>query len=112
MAAGVTFAAKKTGGLRMCMDLRQLNLRIPDQRYPMPKIESLTQAFLGKKYLSSLDLKSGYWNVRVNPKDCEKLAFLTPWGLFEWIRMPFGIKTAPMVFQRAMEKVFHGLEFI
>ena len=96
----------------MCMDLRQLNLRMIDQRWVMPKIEDLLNNFKGKKVMSSLDLKSGYWNVKVREEDCEKLAFLTPRGLFEWTRMPFGVKTAPMFFQKAMQKVFEGLDFV
>ena len=111
-AHGVTFAQKKTGDLRICFDYRPLNLRIHDQRGVMPKLENLLARFKGKKYISSLDLKSGYWHIPVDKKDVEKTAFLTPWGLYEWLRLPFGIKTAPIIFQNAMSEVFKGLEDI
>ena len=111
-AAGVTFAAKKNGEQRMCIDYRQLNLRIKDQRWTIPTINELLEKFKNKKYFSSIDLKSGYWNIEVEEKDREKLAFLTPWGLYEWNRMPFGIKTAPMFFQKAMQEVFHDMPYV
>ena len=111
-AAGITFSAKKNGELRMCIDFRQLNLRIVDERFPMPTMTELLSKFKNKKYLTSIDLKSGYWNIEVAEEDREKLAFITPWGLYEWNRMPFGIKTAPMVFQKAMYKIFEGLDFV
>ena len=111
-ACGLTFARKKNGELRMCLDLRQLNLRLQDQTCLMPKITDLLAQFKGKKVFSSIDVKSGYWNVEISEEDREKTAFLTPWGLFEWNRMPFGIKTAPFIFQRAMKKVFAGLDFV
>ena len=82
------------------------------QRWSMPKINDLLRSFQGKTYITSLDLKSGYFHIRVRPEDRDKTAFLTPWGLFEWNRLPFGIKTAPMFFQKAMERVFRGLDFI
>ena len=111
-AGGVTFSQKKSGGLRMCTDLRQLNIRIVDERFPMPKITDLLQKFQGNKYFTSLDLKSGYFHIDVDKVTRPLLAFLTPWGLYEWNRMPFGVKTAPIFFQRAMTKVFEGLDFV
>jgi len=111
-ASGITFSRKKNGELRFCTDLRQLNLRLLDQTTLIPKIPDLLAKFKGKKCFTSLDLKSGYWNIEIAEDDREKTAFLTPWGHFEWCRMPFGIKTAPLIFQRAMEQVFKGLDFV
>ena len=111
-AAGITFAAKKNGEQRMCIDFRQLNLRIKDQRWTIPTINELLERFKNKKIMSSLDLKSGCWNIEVEEKDREKLAFLTPFGLYEWNRMSFGVKTAPMFFQKAMQEVFHDLPYV
>lgn len=111
-AAGITFAQKKTGGLRMCMDYRPLNLRIIDHRGNMPDINTLFTQFKGKKRISTLDLKSGYWHIKLNPKHTHLTAFLTPWGLYEWTRLPFGIKTAPLIFQAVMREIFKDMDFV
>ena len=115
-AHGVTTAQKKNGELRICFDYRPLNLRIEDIRGVMPTLEDLLGRFHGKHYISSLDLKSGYWHIPIAKKDRAKTAFIVPWGdrtrHLEWTRLPFGIKTAPIIFQKTMEKIFKGLDFV
>ena len=77
--------------------------------YPMPGIEELIDGLGKAKYLSTLDLAKGYWQVPVAVEDQPKTAFTTPFGLFEFKRMPFGLKGAPATFQRMMDMLLTGL---
>lgn len=78
--------------------------------YPLPLIDDILALLGGSKYFTTLDLKSGYWQVLVQEKDKEKTAFTCHRGLFEFNVMPFGLQTAPQVFQELMGIVLKGLE--
>ena len=101
---------KSDGSWRPVIDYRKLNqLTIPD-RYPMPVLSELLQGIgKNKQVFSTLDLLSGYWQVCMEEKSSEYTAFSTPHGHFEWQRMPFGLRNAPLTFQRLMNNVFAGL---
>ena len=89
---------KKDGSLRFCIDVRGLNA------------VTKTDLYLGRaKFFSTLDLAAGYWQVQVHPDSVEKTAFITHQGLYEFAVMPFGLKNAPAVFQRLMQRVLMGL---
>lgn len=107
-AAPIVLVQKKDGSLRFCVDYRKLNNVTRKDAFPLPRIEdsltSLTQAM----WYSTLDLASGYWQVRVDAQDREKTAFTTPFGLFEWDRMPFGLCNGPATFQRLMQRCLGG----
>ena len=77
--------------------------------YTMPRIEELINGLGKAKYLSTLDLAKGYWQVLVAEEDQPKTAFTTPFGLFEFKRMPFGLKGAPTTFQCMMDMLLTGL---
>ena len=77
--------------------------------YPLPLIEDLLDRLRGKKYFSILDLKSGFYHVRVNEDAVKYTSFVTCFGQFEWLRMPFGLKNAPSVFQRYINNIFKDL---
>lgn len=81
-------------------------LRARKDTYPLPRIDSTFEALGGAKYLSIIDIASGYWQVKVKPPNREKTAFETPQGLFEVRVIPFGLSGAPSTFQRLMEPVF------
>ena len=104
----VVIVDKKDGSKRFCVDFRKLNQVTKKNSYPLPLIDDIL-ALLGKaKYFTSLDLKSGYWQVAMNEKDKEKTAFTCHKGLFEFNVMPFGLSNAPAVFQELMSIVLQG----
>ena len=92
---------------RFAVDFRDLNERVPKDKFPLPRIETILEALRGASVFSSLDLKSGYWQVPVAPEDRDKTAFSCGWATFRFKRMPFGLHNAPATFQRLMQRVLH-----
>ena len=103
-ASPVVIVRKKDGSLRFCIDLRRLNSRTIKDAYPLPRVEETLDALHGATWFSSLDLKSGYWQIPIAERDREKTSFTVgPLGFYECRRMPFGCSNAPSTFQRLME---------
>ena len=105
-ASPIVLVKKKDGSLRLCVDYRQLNKKTRKDAFPLPRIEESLDALSGARWFSTMDLTSGYNQVPVTEKDKLKTAFCTPFGLFEFNRMPFGLCNAPGTFQRLMERMF------
>ena len=100
---------KKDGGVRWCIDYRQLNDVTKKDVFPLPLIEECIDTLSGTNYFSTLDMASGYWQVELAEEDRHKTAFITKYGLFEHTRMGFGLCNAPATFQRVVQLVLRGL---
>ena len=97
---------KKDGSVHWCVDYRALNKVTQKDAYPLPLIEECLDSLSGVKFMSTLDMNSGYYQFLVAAKDQHKTAFLTKLGLFEFCSMAMGLCNAPATFQRAMQLVF------
>jgi hypothetical protein len=102
---------KKDGSWRPCGDYRQLNLQTVEDKYPLPNMADLVARLDGCTVFSKLDLRKGYLQVPVAADDVAKTAIITPFGLFEFVCMPFGLRNAGMTFQRLMDSLLGGLPF-
>lgn len=94
---------------RIVIDYRKLNEKTVDDKFPIPNIDEILDKLGRSVYFTTLDLKSGFHQIEVDPKDRSKTAFSTDKGHFEFIRMPFGLKNAPATFQRAMNHILGDL---
>ena len=105
----VVLVRKKDGSHRFCVDYRKLNSVTKADNYPLPRIDDLLDQLGKSNYFSTLDLASGFWQIKVHQNSQERTAFSTPHGLFEFQVMPFGLTNAPSVFQRLMQQVVQVL---
>lgn len=104
---------KKDGTLRPCGDYRRLNAVTKPDRYPIPRLQDFTYLLAGKKVFSKIDVNRAYHFIPVAEEDIEKTAIITPFGLFEFPRMTFGLRNAAQTFQRFMNHtVLRDLDFV
>ena len=108
-AAPVTLIPKKDGTTRFCVDYRKLNDVTVKDQYPIRNIKTIFDSLGGSTVFSALDLRSGYHQIRLDQETIPKSAFVCHRGLFEFLKMPFGLATAPSWFQRIMDTVLEGL---
>ena len=110
-ASPVVLVRKRDGTVRWRIDYRKLNDVTVKDIYPLPRIDMCLDSLGSAKYVSTFDLQSGYWQIKLDDKDMSKTAFITKYGLFEYTKMSFGLCNAPSTFQRCMELVLSGLQW-
>jgi len=110
-ASNIVLVTKKDGSIRFCVDYRKLNSLTEKDAYPLPRIETCLDTLSGSAWFSTFDLRSGFHQVKVNPRDANKTTFTCHRGTFRFPRMPFGLCNAPATFQRLMDTVLMGLNF-
>lgn len=108
-ASPVLLVKKKDGSDRLCVDYRELNSNTVPDKYPLPLINDQIQRLSGAKYFTTLDMASGFHQLPIHEDSIERTAFVTPDGQFEYLTMPFGLRNAPSVFQRAINKALGEL---
>jgi hypothetical protein len=110
-ASPLHLVPKKDGTWRPCGDFRRLNLVTEADVYPLPNMLDFSDRLSGCTVFSKINLRKGYWQVPVRMEDRKKTAVITPFGLFQFKRMPFGLRNASSSFQRMMDRVLAGLPF-
>ena len=100
----VVLVRKKDGGLRFCIDFRRLNSRTKKDAYPLPQMQETMESMVGACFFSTMDLKSGFWQVKM-AKDSQQYTTFTvgSMGVYEFLRLPYRLCNAPATFQRLMQ---------
>src|SRR3954465_10754830 len=104
--APVLFVEKKDRSQRLCIDYCSLNEVTIKNKYPLPRINDLFDQLEGDCVFSKIDLRSGYFQLKIREQDIPKTAFTTRFGLYEYTVMPFGLTNTPAYFMNMMNKVF------
>ena len=103
-AAPVVLAKKTNGKLRFCVDYRKLNEKTIADQFPLPRVEEMLEALRGARIFSSVDMAHSFFQLALDEESIEKTAFRVPMGLFEFLRVPMGLKGSPAMMQRVIER--------
>ena len=100
---------KPNGTLRICIDPKDLNKVLKRSHYPLPTIEDILPDLSRAKVFSTFDVKNGFWHIELDEESSKLTTFNTPFGRYRWLRLPFGLSSAPEEFQRRQHQVIEGL---
>lgn len=100
---------KKSGAVRICVDLKPLNESVLREVHPIPKVDETLAQLAGGRVFSKLDANSGFWQIPLAEESCRLTTFITPFGRYCFRKLPFGISSAPEFFQKRMSRVLEGL---
>ena len=104
-ASPLVVVKKSDGSWRACGDYRLLNEITRPDKYPLPRINDILDGVVGSKIFTKLDLRKAYHQIPIHPEDIPKTAVATPFGLYEYVKMPFGLRNASQTFQRHMDEI-------
>ena len=108
--AGMVVVPKRSGDVRICVDLKALNESVKRETHPIPKVDSVLAQLAGAAVFSKLDANSGFWQIPLSEKSKLLTTFITPFGRYAFNKLPFGITSAPEIFQRRMNSILEGLD--
>ena len=108
--SAMVIVGKKNGDIRVCIDLRQVNENIVPDIFPIPHMDDLFLELGKAEYFSRLDAKSAYHQVELADESRDLTTFISPWGLYRFRRVCFGLASAPAAFQRLMSRILEGLD--
>ena len=110
-ASNIVLVQKKDKTYRFCLDYRAVNLKTKKEIYPIPRIDASLDALAGASWFSTLDLRSGYYQVPLSEKDAHKTSFISRSGCYKWKVLPMGLCNSASTFQRLMNMVLSGLTY-
>ena len=108
--AGMVVVSKRSGGVRICVDLKPLNRCVLRERHPLPRVDDTLAQLTGATTFSKLDANSGFWQIPLSEESKLLTTFITPFGRYCYNKLPFGISSAPEHFQRRMSCLLEGLQ--
>ncbi len=108
--AGMVVVPKKSGEVRICVDLKPLNKNVLREPFPIPKVDETLAILSGAVFFTKLDATSGFWRVLLAEASRPLTTFFTPFGRYHLNKLPFGVSSAPELFQRRMSQILDGLK--
>jgi hypothetical protein len=110
-ASPFVLVPKPKGALRFCVDYRKLNMITVPDTYPLPRMDECIDSLGDANVFTTLDCNSGYWQIPVHPEDRDKTTFTSHYGIYRFLRLPFGLRNAPVTFQRAIDIILSGVKW-